>query len=519
MRGKKTKINFKGKNYSSIVEACKMLGLSEKTVGERIKRGLPYSKVFSKNKILPRNRIKITYKGITYNSYNDAERKLGLPIGIIYKRKKRGLNNEDLFFKGRLKNKGTEVNLDGVRYVSIKHAIESLNLKINQRKVYYRLKHFKWTLKEALGLKEHKYKHRKSIRFRNVAYSSVEELAKRFNKDPELTRQRLNKNHRKSNYNIAEALSLKLKRGPGHLRKFKLDGKEFNSFTEICEQYKVDINAARYRLDTLKWTLKESLGLTKRKDYFPGKRGIVYLIINKINKKKYVGVTLGKLSVRWQWHIWNANRTKKPPKDSLGEALIRFGEKNFTKKILIRCEFLEEMRSYEKKYIKIYNSFKPNGYNLTKGGSGWGSLGKKILVNSKKFNSIADASNFYNLRNSLVIRRLYDGWSIDEAFNLKERKYFNPGSVKVKIDGMIFESIRSAAKNYNINEKKVRMRLSAGESFKEALTRKDKKDVKKPIKVNGKKYPSIIEAMRQNKSIASKIDYQAHKKNYNIVIK
>ena len=84
---------------------------------------------------------------------------------------------------------------------------------------------------------------------------------------------------------------------------------------------------------------------------------------------------------------------------------------------------------------------------------------------------------------------------------------------------MIFESIRSAAKNYNINEKKVRMRLSAGESFKEALTRKDKKDVKKPIKVNGKKYPSIIEAMRQNKSIASKIDYQAHKKNYNIVIK
>ena len=40
--------------------------------------------------------------------------------------------------------------------------------------------------------------------------------------------------------------------------------------------------------------------------------------------------------------------------------------------------------------------------------------------------------------------------SFKKAFNLKERKYFNPGSVKVKIDGMIFESIRSAAKNYNI---------------------------------------------------------------------
>jgi hypothetical protein len=91
----------------------------------------------------------------------------------------------------------------------------------------------------------------------------------------------------------------------------------------------------------------------------------VYRIYNKINGKSYIGVTKKTFKVRylnnWVKHTHN-NHLKKSAK--------RYGEENFDYEILIDgVEDFDELMELEKKYIKEFNSFVPNGYNLTYGGS------------------------------------------------------------------------------------------------------------------------------------------------------
>ena len=89
------------------------------------------------------------------------------------------------------------------------------------------------------------------------------------------------------------------------------------------------------------------------------------------------------MSNRWKWHIQKSK--KKIRTGSLQEAILKFGPKNFSKKIIRRCKFFPEVGILERFYINKYNSRKPNGYNIASGGIGFGNLGKKITVNNIKF--------------------------------------------------------------------------------------------------------------------------------------
>ena len=78
--------------------------------------------------------------------------------------------------------------------------------------------------------------------------------------------------------------------------------------------------------------------------------------MNKINKKKYVGTTLNSLEVRWQGHLENVEKNERMSDGSLGRAIKHYGKKNFLKKIIARCSFLDEMTFLERKFIKKYNT-------------------------------------------------------------------------------------------------------------------------------------------------------------------
>jgi group I intron endonuclease len=89
--------------------------------------------------------------------------------------------------------------------------------------------------------------------------------------------------------------------------------------------------------------------------------GIVYILENKINHKKYVGKTERTFAERYKDH---KNHSEFP----IDKALRKYGDSNFIKTLIDIPDELLNVK--EQEYIKVHNSMIPNGYNLTAGGEG-----------------------------------------------------------------------------------------------------------------------------------------------------
>ncbi len=92
--------------------------------------------------------------------------------------------------------------------------------------------------------------------------------------------------------------------------------------------------------------------------------GVIYLLINKITGKMYVGQTVQTLAERFKQHA---------QADSLiGKAIRKYGKENFTIEVIEECETREQLNEREIFWIAFFNCKTPNGYNCTDGGdSGW----------------------------------------------------------------------------------------------------------------------------------------------------
>lgn len=93
------------------------------------------------------------------------------------------------------------------------------------------------------------------------------------------------------------------------------------------------------------------------------KEYLVYLHINKINNKKYVGITSRTPAERW-----GKNGSKYSTSPKFYAAINKYGWNNFEHKILETKLSKEEACLKEQYYIQKFNSLSPNGYNLTTGG-------------------------------------------------------------------------------------------------------------------------------------------------------
>jgi group I intron endonuclease len=112
--------------------------------------------------------------------------------------------------------------------------------------------------------------------------------------------------------------------------------------------------------------------------------GFVYIIENLINKKIYIGQTIGSLQKRWWEHRWHARHN---PSFPLHRAIKKHGEENFTKKILGVAYNSVQLNHLENSYIVLLQSSLPEyGYNLTfpapeNGGEAWR---KKLSIRSSR---------------------------------------------------------------------------------------------------------------------------------------
>lgn len=95
-----------------------------------------------------------------------------------------------------------------------------------------------------------------------------------------------------------------------------------------------------------------------------------YKIVNNINQKAYIGITID-FDQRIKQH-------KRQTTNSLiHKAILKYGEDNFTFLVLAEGLSVEEAEEMENSLIKKENTLAPNGYNLAKGGL-YGGAGYKI---------------------------------------------------------------------------------------------------------------------------------------------
>lgn len=95
----------------------------------------------------------------------------------------------------------------------------------------------------------------------------------------------------------------------------------------------------------------------------------IYLTINKINGKKYIGFHSTE----------NINDNYIGSGKILKRAIEKYGKENFEREILEFCNS-ENWQEKEIEWIDKMRSLSPNGYNITKGGQG--SLGRKFSMES-----------------------------------------------------------------------------------------------------------------------------------------
>lgn len=88
----------------------------------------------------------------------------------------------------------------------------------------------------------------------------------------------------------------------------------------------------------------------------------VYQITNKVNDKKYIGIT-NNPKKRWENHKCNNDPTM-----AIAQAIKKYGRDNFEFKILFSNLSIEEASSKEIELIKTLDTRVPKGYNVAAGG-------------------------------------------------------------------------------------------------------------------------------------------------------
>ena len=93
--------------------------------------------------------------------------------------------------------------------------------------------------------------------------------------------------------------------------------------------------------------------------------GVIYLRTNKINGKKYVGLTTDLKARQNRWNNLNLPYAG----NVINNAREKYGIESFGFEILKECED-NELNQWEIYYIKELNTKVPYGYNMTDGGGG-----------------------------------------------------------------------------------------------------------------------------------------------------
>lgn len=197
---------------------------------------------------------------------------------------------------------------------------------------------------------------------------------------------------------------------------------------------------------------------------------IVYVHINKINGKKYVGLTKHGNNPNKRWR-----NGKHYEGTYFGRAINKYGWDNFEHIILEKELTLEQANQKEKYYIELYNSNNENfGYNLTSGGDSKFTFSKSTLQKISKASKERKRRPFTQEERDLISEKT------KEAMNEPERR---ARMLEIyKSEDWLKKNSESAKKQWANTNLKERVQQANGKSIKCVET--------------GVVYPSAMEAAR-----------------------
>lgn len=155
--------------------------------------------------------------------------------------------------------------------------------------------------------------------------------------------------------------------------------------------------------------------------------GYIYLLLNKLNGKKYVGQTTTTIASRWGTHLKDRHKLNTP----LYKALRKFGPGSFEIRLLAQCESQSQLNRSEQYWIKKLNTLFPLGYNLRTGGA----RGKHSKSTIEKMKASHAGSNkgkrnpFYGKTHSIQTKKkMKEFWKKTENANARKKfcKYGHP---------------------------------------------------------------------------------------------
>lgn len=165
----------------------------------------------------------------------------------------------------------------------------------------------------------------------------------------------------------------------------------------------------------------------------------VYVHINKINGKKYVGITSQKVEYRWK----NGMGYKGQP---FYNAIKKYGWDGFEHEILASNLTEDEANNFEIVLIRELDTLleNGNGYNKTEGGRG--AKGRVVTEDTKKKISQANSGKEKTDKYISTMSNLMGGGG-------------NPSAIKVVCNGVVYGSIGECAEAYGVNKDSMRMWL------------------------------------------------------------
>jgi group I intron endonuclease len=183
------------------------------------------------------------------------------------------------------------------------------------------------------------------------------------------------------------------------------------------------------------------------------RRWKIYKITNNINGKVYVG----KQSTNRKNYYGSGKLIK--------QAIKKYGIENFTKEII--CEVIGDILGSETEiyWIQKLNGLK--GYNLEIHGNGGQISERQKIMNRETVKNLwKDPNSVFNsieYRERLSIASKNRVWSDETKEKIRQSKLGsnNPYSVKIEVDGIIYETRRDCAKHFGISEPAVTKRCKS----------------------------------------------------------
>lgn len=200
--------------------------------------------------------------------------------------------------------------------------------------------------------------------------------------------------------------------------------------------------------------------------------GYIYKITNSINGKLYVGKTSKTIEERFVLHIQQSRAAR--GKTYLNKAFRKYGHSSFIIEVVEEIADLAIIDDREIYWINELNSLVPNGYNLTKGGTGGDTSTSENYKNgilsrpstkgerNPNFGKLgANSPNFGKKRTKAQLKNLQDGlrkgWDNSERRKLqsikqtalnKSGKIKKPyTSITIKFNDKIYYSLNEASRD------------------------------------------------------------------------